>query len=148
MGGNPLGQTDPRGLDNPGMGPYSPEDAPPDAFLCSGVLDTYPHMWLCANGSCSGYYGDIYGSSAALNIVAQVTLGTTGSWRKNPYKPNLCRKVSVPQSCDRQKFNKCISDATGDGAKGYYHAALSNCGVKSIEVIKMCSWNACSGAGQ
>ncbi|CAN7629511.1 RHS repeat-associated core domain-containing protein [Phenylobacterium sp. LjRoot164] len=55
VGGSPLSEIDPRGLDNPGMGPYSPNDPPSDAFLCSGVLETYPHMWLCAGGSCSGY---------------------------------------------------------------------------------------------
>lgn len=146
--GDPLKWADPRGLDHPGMGPYSPEDAPPDAFLCAGILGTYPHMWLCAGGSCSGYYGDVYGSSVALNTAAQITTGITGGWKKNPYKPNLCSKLDIPQSCDQRSFVKCISEATNEGGKGYYHALLSNCGVKSADVIKMCSRSACSGAGR
>jgi len=145
VNGNPLKWTDQRGLDHPGMGPYSPNDPPQDTFLCSGVLETYPHMWLCAEGSCSGYYGDIYGNSAALNVLAQITTGTTGSWQKNPYKPDLCKKLELPKYCDAQKYSKCISEATKEGGAGWYHAAFSNCAVKSKNIIEQCSVSACIG---
>lgn len=35
VGGNPISKTDPRGLDNPGMGPYGPSWTPPQANFCS-----------------------------------------------------------------------------------------------------------------
>ena len=45
VGGNPLSLTDPRGLDNPGMGPYGPQWTPRQS------VDYYINLWVCKSNS-------------------------------------------------------------------------------------------------
>jgi RHS repeat-associated protein len=61
VGGNPLSNTDPRGLDNPGMGPYGPYWTT-GVMLCSrpaqisgGLID---HYWVVTTSKSAGMGGD------------------------------------------------------------------------------------------
>jgi RHS repeat-associated protein len=143
VGGNPLSFIDTRGLDNPGKGPYSPEDPPAGVSLCVGKYQDYLHAWVCSGGSCSGYTPTPTGGNILIELVKTITIGVPGKYVKEKYVPEMCSTVPVPPRCDQKKFEACVKDVTRPGTSGWYKVVTDNCFTNANEALDQCMNGAC-----
>jgi RHS repeat-associated protein len=118
------------------------------AFSCSSYvpwMPLFPHAGLCVNEVCRGWGP---ASSSIGSAIGSITVGTPGSWEDETgrYKPDQCRRIDPPPSCDGAKLESCILELTTPRPDGWYQAGVNNCHTKKDDVIMICMSRACSAS--
>lgn len=124
VGGNPLSYTDPRGLDNPGMGPYNspvtvwsrPADVPGGGIASQFGIE---HQWIKTDKYESGM-GPAFGGVPAQNGRSNDRPGDpveTTDQSGESRQPNA-RKVPLPWAVNEACINWCIKPGRPLGTWG------------------------------
>jgi len=128
--GNPLKYADPRGLDNPSMGPYTP---PLPVSYCYGQIRTYDHGYICSGDNCAG-------------LMPADMSWFFGRGRIMPEKkyPDLCKSMDVPPSCSQSIYENCIANKVGQSGQSHpYGLVTYNCVSWAKDAILQCQQEAC-----
>ena len=104
-----------------------------EVLYCAGKIDTYHHIWLCAQDECAGFYP----SSPAGILIGG------GEVLPDPYIPEGCSEAPKPKGCDAEKFEVCVAEENKPGNKHYYSLLFYSCGNWAGDVIYKCAQKAC-----
>ena len=125
---DPLKYVDPKGL---------------DTFVCTGIIDTYPHLAACVNDRCNGFMPN---ASGIGGFIRTVTIGVPGIWVDESEKwdrTNQCSLYTIPTTCDQNKFDACVLRATMAGTPGHYRYPRHTCVNRTYQVLGECLLSVC-----
>jgi hypothetical protein len=128
VGGNPLSIKDPRGLDNPRLGPYDSE-VTVYTYLSPG--NPFGHTGIGVNGGpSSGYYG--YGGDTNALLSGGNTSG--GMQPDAPNQPRgAASAVVIPVSVDEaSKVQRALNGDTGGST---YNLYTNNCSTVASGIL-------------
>jgi hypothetical protein len=111
------------------------------ADVCYGMPVTFPHYWVCANGTCGGLV-PTEGSSefGGQGYVRPQRPGT----KPNGGDASMCVKADDTK-CDPQKLDQCVADAIKNGTGDLtYNLYSHNCQDWVWETLQRCRKLACS----
>jgi RHS repeat-associated protein len=116
--GNPLSKVDPRGLDNPGMGPFGPYWTAPDCDYyqnrCTGSGGAY--YCSAAPQICKKWPDIIRPPGGRPDWVSCVRVCLQGKDNQcNQTPPNTCDTSGVNTSCNVRIHRECWTQCYGDG---------------------------------
>jgi hypothetical protein len=118
VGGNPVSYTDPRGLDNPGMGPYGPYWGDPNCSYYDGRCQNSGGRYYCdaAPQICRRWPEPLRPPGSRPDWVACVRVclqGKDGQCNRTP--SNVCDNSGVDSACNARIHAECWTECYGGG---------------------------------